>query len=130
MATATTMRRAIPTARRATKAALAIARISARLGAARSRIRRRPAGGRLVAFAAGSGTGMAVGYLLDPAEGKRRRHVLRDQAMAKLRRGSRQAGKRARYMRGKAKGVVAEATPGGFPLSGHDGAERTPSPTG
>jgi osmotically-inducible protein OsmY len=69
--------------------------------------------GTLAAFVAGSGVGMAVEYFLDPADGKRRRHMLRDRTTATLRRGSREAQRQARYMGGKAQGVVAEATPPG-----------------
>jgi len=56
---------------------------------------------------------MATEYFLDPQQGRRRRHMLRDRTMAKLRRGSREAEKRSRYMAGKAQGLAAEATPAG-----------------
>lgn len=63
------------------------------------------------AFLAGWGAGAAAEYMLDPRQGKRRRHMFRDQTMAALRRGSRQMGRKTRYMAYKAEGVVAEATP-------------------
>jgi osmotically-inducible protein OsmY len=67
----------------------------------------------LGAFAAGAAVGAAAEYMMDPADGKRRRHTARDQAMAKLRRGSREAERKAHYAAGKAQGVAAEATPPG-----------------
>jgi BON domain len=69
--------------------------------------------GKLGVFLAGSGVGAAAEYLLDPERGRRRRHVLRDQAIAKLRHGSREAERRAHDVAHKARGVVAEATPPG-----------------
>jgi osmotically-inducible protein OsmY len=68
------------------------------------------------AFLTGGAAGLAAGYLLDPQSGKRRRHVLRDRAMAEARRSSRQAEKQARYMAGKAQGAAAEA----MPIGHHD----------
>lgn len=59
------------------------------------------------------GAGMAAEYLLDPQQGRRRRHMLRDRTMARLRAGSREAEKRARYAAGQAQGMAAEATPPG-----------------
>lgn len=69
--------------------------------------------GKLGAFLAGSGAGAAFGYAFDPQMGRRRRHMLRDRLAAKTRRGSHEIGRKARYMAGKAQGVVAEATPPG-----------------
>ena len=54
--------------------------------------------------------GAGAQYLLDPVEGKRRRHVLRDQTLAALRRLGRRGAQRARYVEGKAEGAVHEAT--------------------
>lgn len=65
------------------------------------------------AFLAGAAVGAAAEYLLDPADGKRRRHMARDQGLAKMRRSSREVEKKARYSAGKAQGVAAEATPPG-----------------
>jgi BON domain len=67
--------------------------------------------GTLAAFFAGTGAGAAAEYLLDPHDGRRRRHQVRDQAAAKLRRRSREAGRKAHYMAGKARGVAAHAVP-------------------
>jgi hypothetical protein len=64
-------------------------------------------------FLAGSGAGAASEYLLDPEQGKRRRHQLRDQTLAKLRRGSREAERLAYDVAHRAQGAVAEATPSG-----------------
>lgn len=101
-------------ARAAKSSAKTIAAFSRRAGQMQGRreARRRPKG-RMLAFVAGTGAGAAAGFLLDPAEGRRRRHMLRDRMAAKLRRGSREAGKQARNVAGKAQGVVAGATPPG-----------------
>jgi osmotically-inducible protein OsmY len=53
--------------------------------------------------------GAGIEFLLDPADGKRRRHVLRDRALATSRRLSRSSSRRARYVAGKAEGVIQEA---------------------
>lgn len=74
---------------------------------------RSPRHGRMATFVVGSGAGAAAEYLLDPTDGKRRRHMLRDRTTSILRRGSRGAVRKTRYMAGKAQGVVAEATPPG-----------------
>lgn len=94
--------------------AKAIAIISRKVGRVQGRRQaRRGSKPRLAVFLAGSGAGAAAEYLLDPAQGKRRRHVLRDRAMAMLQRGSRETGRKARYMAGKIQGVAADATPPG-----------------
>jgi hyperosmotically inducible periplasmic protein len=67
----------------------------------------------LVVFLAGSGAGAAAEYLLDPQQGKRRRHVFRDWTRARLRRGAREIGRKSRYSGGKLLGVAADATPPG-----------------
>jgi len=91
-----------------------IAKSSHRAGKASGRREaRRGSSPRLVVFLAGTCAGAAAGYLLDPQQGKRRRHVIRDWTLARLRRGAREAGKKSRYMAGKAEGVAAEATPPG-----------------
>jgi osmotically-inducible protein OsmY len=66
----------------------------------------------------GAATVGAVGeYLLDPQNGKRRRHVARDKAVAWIRRPARKAAaeaeRRASYVAGKAQGVAHRATVGG-----------------
>jgi hypothetical protein len=53
--------------------------------------------------------GAAGAFLLDPQSGRRRRHVARDKLAALLRRGSRQAARRARYAEGTAEGVLHRA---------------------
>lgn len=65
----------------------------------------------LIAFGAGVAIGATAEYLWDPRDGKRRRHMARDQAMAKLRRAAREAERKAEYVGGKAAGVAAEAAP-------------------
>jgi hypothetical protein len=57
--------------------------------------------------AAGAAT---TAFLWDPVSGKRRRARLRDQSAAMVRKGYRRATSWLRYQRGKAKGVVHEAT--------------------
>lgn len=78
-----------------------------------ARSRRRSGRSRLASFAAGAGIGAVAEYMLDSEQGRRRRHMARDRAAAMLRRGSRESERQARYMAGKAQGVVAEATPPG-----------------
>lgn len=103
------------TARAAGSTARTISAVSRKAGKLQGRREARPrrGRGRLATFVAGSGAGATAGYLLDPAEGKRRRHMLRDRVAATMRSSSREAEKRARDMAGKAQGVVAEATPPG-----------------
>jgi osmotically-inducible protein OsmY len=66
---------------------------------------------RLIAFVFGAAAGAAATHFLDPDSGRRRRHQLRDQAAAKASAGASQAATTASYAAGKAKGVVATATP-------------------
>ena len=81
---------------------------------------RRPAattGALLVAC----GVGALAEYFLDRQHGARRRHIVRDRARAALRRRSRNAVRRAKYLEGVAEGVTykaAHAVPG---ISGHKG---------
>jgi osmotically-inducible protein OsmY len=62
--------------------------------------------------------GAAGAFLLDPQSGRRRRHVARARMAAFLRRGSRQAARKARYAEGTAEGMLhraveaAQAKPG------------------
>lgn len=67
----------------------------------------------LTAFLAGAGTGAAAEFLLDPHQGKRRRHMAVEQLTARLRRGARDAEQTARHATYKAQGLAAEAVPGG-----------------
>src|SRR5437763_1480435 len=54
--------------------------------------------------------GAGAEYLLDPADGKRRRHMLRDRGLALVRRTGHRGAAQARYYEGKAEGAVHEAT--------------------
>lgn len=53
--------------------------------------------------------GAVTAFFLDPRDGTRRRHVLRDRVLAGLRRGGRLLGRKSRFAAGKAQGVAAEA---------------------
>jgi osmotically-inducible protein OsmY len=66
---------------------------------------------RLITLLFGAAAGAAAAHYLDPDSGTRRRHTLRDQALAKARRGKREAARQADYAAGKAKGAAATATP-------------------
>ena len=55
------------------------------------------------AFLIGAGTA----FLLDPRQGRRRRHVLRDRSLALVRRGSLLGVRKARFAGGHARGAVA-----------------------
>ena len=93
------------------KAAKAGARGGARSGAKVVRMagRGRPGRARLVI----TGAVAAVGtYLLDPENGKRRRKTLTDKAGKLLRRGKREAERKARYAEGVAEGVAHKAGAG------------------
>lgn len=67
------------------------------------------------ALAVGCATGMAGAYFLDPQNGKRRRHIARDRALALVRRRGAEARRRAEYMKGQAVGVAHSASRGGEP---------------
>jgi hypothetical protein len=67
----------------------------------------------VAAFLGGAAIGVAGEYLLDPAEGRRRRKMARDRGMAMVRRGSREAGRSVRDAAHRVQGVAAEATPPG-----------------
>src|SRR3954467_5017119 len=62
------------------------------------------------ALAAATASGIAAGvlleYFLDPAAGKRRRHLARDRALSRVRRGERRIVKRARRAESHAFGVA------------------------
>jgi osmotically-inducible protein OsmY len=53
--------------------------------------------------------GFATAFFLDPRDGTRRRHVLRDRLLRLARRGRSSVSRRAKYSAGRARGVVAEA---------------------
>jgi len=54
--------------------------------------------------------GAGAQYLLDPADGKRRRHMVRDRALAAGRRLTRRGAQEVRYAQGQMKGAVHEAS--------------------
>jgi osmotically-inducible protein OsmY len=66
---------------------------------------------RLMTLLFGFAAGAAAAHFLDPDSGRRRRHVMRDQAVSKVHAGKDQAATTASYAAGKAKGAVATATP-------------------
>jgi osmotically-inducible protein OsmY len=66
---------------------------------------------RLPTLLLGAVAGAAAAHYLDPENGRRRRHILRDQAVAKARSGMREATRQADYAAGKAKGAAAGAVP-------------------
>jgi len=67
--------------------------------------------GRGVALGTGVGAGLA--YLLDPQQGRRRRHEARDRGLAILRRGTRRAIRKTDYAAGVARGAIHGVTPSG-----------------
>ena len=62
-------------------------------------------------FLAGLGAGALVAFFMDPSEGKRRRHTVRDRGFATLRRGKREAASKADYAAGHAHGAVHAVKP-------------------
>ncbi|MEX1186645.1 MAG: SRPBCC family protein [Gemmatimonadaceae bacterium] len=60
-------------------------------------------------FLGGLGAGLAVMYLVDPARGRRRRHLIRDQAVHAAHRVSDGIGTTSRDLKHRASGLVAEA---------------------
>ena len=72
--------------------------------------------GRTAPFMAGALLGAAAEYLFDPIHGTRRRHLARDKALSRMRRRSRDAVRRAKYMEGVAEGVVHRATQAVHPV--------------
>ena len=65
------------------------------------------------------GVGALAEYFLDRQQGARRRHVVRDRARAALRRRSRNAVRRAKYLEGVAEGVAYKAAHSVPGVSGH-----------
>lgn len=69
--------------------------------------------------------GASAEYLLDPTDGKRRRHMLRDRGASLGRRLARRSAAQARYVEGKAEGAVHDATSSpGAPADDHALADR------
>jgi hypothetical protein len=66
------------------------------------------------ALATAAVTGAGIAFLLDPVEGKRRRHILRDRTGRIIRRTARRGAHQASYVGGKVEGAIYEAhsTPG------------------
>jgi osmotically-inducible protein OsmY len=94
-------------------------RRAAQRSAARRRVRVSAVGGmapRLVALLGAFGVGaLADRFIFDRANARRRRHMARERGLAKLRRRSREAVRRAKYTEGVAEGVAhraAHAMPG------------------
>jgi osmotically-inducible protein OsmY len=89
-----------------------------KLSTERGRGRAQSGGGRAATIGrlfAAIGVGALAEYFLDPQQGARRRHSMRDRARATLRRRSRDAARRAKYLEGVAEGVAhktAHAVPG------------------
>jgi osmotically-inducible protein OsmY len=83
----------------------------ARLAAARARAgsRAKASGVSSKAVGAAGAAGLAAGYFLDPDSGKRRRHVIRDRALALIRRGARTTRRQAEYRTGQVEGKVEAA---------------------
>ena len=59
----------------------------------------------------GAAAGFAAAWFLDPNDGTRRRHVLRDKTMKYARKGTQEAVRKADYAAGQAKGAASAATP-------------------
>ena len=75
-------------------------------GRASKRRSRRPGRGLLLMV-----VGAAAEYFLDPQQGARRRNIARDRGLALVRRGGREAARKADYVAGQAKGVAHAAMP-------------------
>jgi osmotically-inducible protein OsmY len=73
-----------------------------------------------ITFALGLAAGAAAAHFLDPQSGRRRRHMMRDQAQAKVREAASTVQTQAQYAAGQAKGVVAAVTPSGTRLEDAD----------
>jgi osmotically-inducible protein OsmY len=100
---ASTMRSARSEARkRATRARIAAARARARTGATAD-------GATKKAVGAAGAAGLAAGYFLDPDSGKRRRHIVRDRALALFRKGADTTRRQAEYRTGQVEGKVEAA---------------------
>jgi osmotically-inducible protein OsmY len=72
----------------------------------------------------GAAAGFAAAWFLDPNDGTRRRHVLRDKTTKYARKGKDEAVRKADYAAGQVKGAAASATPSSRP----DAEERLNDP--
>jgi osmotically-inducible protein OsmY len=80
---------------------------------------------RFASFVLGAAAGAAGAWFLDPNDGTRRRHVVRDKAAKYARKGGAEVTRQADYAAGVAKGAAYEAAP----TSGRgDAAERLNDP--
>ena len=82
------------------------------------RRRQTPGAGLLLA---GAGLGATAGFLLDPAQGKRRRHMLGDRAVRSLHVTTDASETVGRDVANRMKGIAASAT---SPLRGHDNSDQ------
>jgi osmotically-inducible protein OsmY len=73
----------------------------------------------------GAAGGFAAAWFLDPNDGTRRRHVVRDKALKYVRRGKDEAVRKADYTAGQVKGAAYEAAPVG---GREDAGERLNDP--
>jgi hypothetical protein len=115
MANLITSRPRVRAARRGRRAGARFARTLWGDGLTRARGTRRPAATMAALLAAGSVGALAEYFFFDRQHGARRRHALRDRTRALLRRRSRDAVRRAKYLEGVAAGVAykaAHAVPG------------------
>jgi osmotically-inducible protein OsmY len=105
-------------ARKQAESAMSDARKQARRQAIRGRVaaakaraqtKRTASGASKKAIGAAGALGLAAGYFLDPESGTRRRHVVRDRALALIRRGTDRTRREAEYRTQQAEGKVAAA---------------------
>ena len=75
---------------------------------------------RLITLLFGVGIGAAAAHFLDPQSGRRRRNMVRDQAVSKAQTTAGQAVSSAQYAAGKAKGAASTVTPSGTRLEEAD----------
>jgi osmotically-inducible protein OsmY len=68
---------------------------------------------RSASLVIGAAAGAAAVWFLDPNDGARRRHLVRDKAMKYVRKAGAEAERKASYAAGQAKGVAHEVTPTG-----------------
>ncbi len=83
---------------------------------------------KLQSLILGAVAGVAGYFFLDPQNGKRRRHMARDKAFKYLRKGKREAVRKADYAAGVATGAVHEAREAVTPTGDAEPAERLNDP--